>query len=158
VQHTIDLLYAGRHGNQECLPFLYPNTSKAYCSYKDAEGNVMKASFIIKLPGCYLFCYCVRERFHRLSPTLFHVSVNRRLRSFVDISLKSALYQHNASCNMFIAMSAAQRVFIGIRVFVTFNSVTFEIFIIRSRRRSSQSAVHPVSYWGSQRIWRNNIS
>jgi hypothetical protein len=90
----------------------------------------MKASFVIKLPGCYLFCYYVRKRFHRLSPTLFHVSVNRSLRFFVDISLKSVLYQHNACCNMFIAMSAASAVYIAVRMFVTFNSVTFEIFII----------------------------
>lgn len=55
------------------LPFPYPCKSKAYSSYKDAGGNVMEASFVIKLQGCYLFCYYVRELSHPPSPTLFHV-------------------------------------------------------------------------------------
>ena len=63
--------YAGSCGDYETLPFLYPCTSKSYRSYTDTDGTIMKGCFVIKLRGCYLFCYYGTECFHRLSPTPF---------------------------------------------------------------------------------------
>jgi len=88
VSHTMEC-YAGKCGNHETQPFLYPYKSKAYRSYTNTEGNVMQGSFVIKLPLCYLFVITL-ETVSIVFPLLFfHVSVNINPHSFVDISLKS---------------------------------------------------------------------
>jgi len=81
--------YAGRCGNHETQPFLYPHKSKAYRSYTNTEGNVMRGSFIIKLPGRYLFVITLESVSIVFPLPFFHVSVNINPHSFVDISLKS---------------------------------------------------------------------
>jgi hypothetical protein len=54
-----------KKGKPRNFLFLYPCKFKVcYFSCKEAEGNAMEASFVIKLPGCYLFCYYVTERTH----------------------------------------------------------------------------------------------
>jgi len=81
--------YAGRCGNHETQPFLYLYKSKAYRSYTNTEGNVMQGSFVIKLPGSYLFVITLESVSIVFSLLFFHVSVNINPHSFVDISLQS---------------------------------------------------------------------
>lgn len=137
VPHTMDS-YAGRCGNQETLPFLYPFKSKAYCSYTDTEGNVMKASFVIKLPGCYLFCCYVRERFHRLSSTLFPCFCQHKLSFLCWFFVKISVLLTRRCWNMFIAVSA---VFIGKTMLLTFKMCKFCDIIMWNLFRCSKSAV-----------------
>ena len=66
-----------------------PISKKAYLSYTNTEENVLQGSFVIKLPGCYLFVITLESVSIVFPLLIFHVSVNINPHSFVDISLKS---------------------------------------------------------------------